>query len=410
LASAWAPIVAVSPLLLAASERVNHRRDPIGPRRHGLPRRLGQGPSKAELRLDRKGLAGTGIAGMVRRTRDLGGDHKAHGRNERRVAGNGDTTQRTRQRSKAMKSAASRGSDEQAALPLRWEPAARTERPQLRLRSHPGPPSGGPERCPRATPGSESAPGGGSIAHPRCPCFGIGCAGRFSRDYDGSFGFRTRRVFGDVGVRASGSEHHRIGISSSHPVPSLRARTPVIPGIRGDSSELSRAVPAPAGTPRPEEWTPAIEADPPVFGPVDPSRRDPATELFGAPPSRFPPGSDPRLFGTRTSPPGTRDPFHRGRPRRSSERWTHLVGPGDGALRSPALPRPRIRRPGSSESARPFRWDRPPALRGAVAPPQAGRSVVRPPRQRGSRSVWSPVSAGAPPPGRTATTGWQRSQ
>jgi hypothetical protein len=107
----------------------------------------GQGSSKAELRLDRKGLAGTGIAGMVRRTRDLGGDHEAHGRNERRVAGNGDMTQRTRQRSKALKSAASRGSDEPPAPPLRWGSAARTERPQLRLRSHSRPPSGGPGRC-----------------------------------------------------------------------------------------------------------------------------------------------------------------------------------------------------------------------------------------------------------------------
>jgi hypothetical protein len=74
----------------AANERVNHRRDSIGPRRHGLPRCLGHGPSKAELRLDRKRLTGSGIAGMVRIARDLVGDDKAHGRNERQVAGNDD--------------------------------------------------------------------------------------------------------------------------------------------------------------------------------------------------------------------------------------------------------------------------------------------------------------------------------
>jgi hypothetical protein len=128
----------LSPPASAARGRVNRRRDTIGPRYHGLPRRLGQGSSKAELRLDRKGLTGTGIAGMVRSARDLGGEHKAHGRNERRVAGNGDMTQRTRQRSKALKSAASRDSDESCAPPLRWGPALRTERPRLRPRTHPG--------------------------------------------------------------------------------------------------------------------------------------------------------------------------------------------------------------------------------------------------------------------------------
>jgi hypothetical protein len=169
---------------------VNHRRDPIGPRLHGLPRRLGHGPSKAELRLDSKGLTGTGIAGMVRKSRDLVGGHKAHGRNERQVAGNGDMTQRTRQRSKALKSAASRDSDEPPAPHF-----GGIRRRARSVRSFGCGASSDPLREARggvsaATLGSESAPGGGSIAHPRYRCFGIGDAGQFSRDYDGSFGFR----------------------------------------------------------------------------------------------------------------------------------------------------------------------------------------------------------------------------
>jgi len=106
---------------------------------------------------------------------------------------------------------------------------------------------------------------------------------------------------------------------------------------RGDSSEPRRPVPAPAGTPRPEEWTP-------------PSRRtrrssDQRTHPDGTrrrssseprPPSS-PRVRKPRLFGARAPPPGIRAPLRRGRPRRSSERWTHLVGPG---RRSSSEPRP----------------------------------------------------------------------
>jgi hypothetical protein len=141
---------------------------------------------------------------------------------------------------------------------------------------------------------------------------------------------------------------------------------------RSDSSEPPRPVPAPAGTPRPEEWTPPSRrtrrsSDQRTH--PDGTRRRSSSEPRPPPPPRV---RNPRLFGARAPPPGTRAPLRRGRPRRSSERWTHLVGLGDGALRSPALPCPRTRPPGSSESARPVRWDRPPALRGAVAHPQAG--------------------------------------
>jgi len=80
--------------------------------------------------------------------------------------------------------------------------------------------------------------------------------------------------------------------------------------------------------------TPAIEAGPPVFGPADPPRRDPATVLFGAPPSLVPPGSDPptlrsqgarsrhpRPTPARQAPPlfGTMDPPRGTRRRSSSE-------------------------------------------------------------------------------------------
>jgi hypothetical protein len=149
----------------AVTSRVNHRRDSTGPLRHGLPCRGGFGLPNSGLRLGRKGLAGSGIAGMERRTRDLEGEPKAHGRNERQVTGNGDLTQRIRQRSKALKSAASRDSDEpRRSPPLRWERTQRPEIPQLRRRN---PPSDhlrvGSGRALRATPGSESAPGGDSI-------------------------------------------------------------------------------------------------------------------------------------------------------------------------------------------------------------------------------------------------------
>jgi hypothetical protein len=72
-------------------------------------------------------------------------------------------------------------------------------------------------------------------------------------------------------------------------------------------------------------------------------------------------------------PPGPPDPRsgprHRGRPAGLRTDGPTSTGPGDGALRSPALPRPRTPRPGSSEPDRLVRRDRPPALRGAVAPP-----------------------------------------
>jgi hypothetical protein len=168
--------------------------------------------------------------------------------------------------------------------------------------------------------------------------------------------------------------------------------------------------------------------------------------------SRLPPGPpDPRS-----------DPRHRGGPAGLRTSGPTPTGLDDGALRSPALPRPPgfgppdSSEPGSPLSAPathsgeagpialrndgPTSWDPatelfgappspvpgpgPPVLRNRLAssagigfPPFGARfpiprlvSVVRPPHQRGSRSARSPVSAGAPTSGRTAMTGRQRSQ
>jgi hypothetical protein len=103
---------------------VRAREPPEGSHRPPSPQRFGSGPAISELRLGGNEFTGIGIAGMVRDARDLEGNHKAHGRNERQVAGNGDMTQRIRQRSKALKSAASRDSDEPCPAPPRWDDGA----------------------------------------------------------------------------------------------------------------------------------------------------------------------------------------------------------------------------------------------------------------------------------------------
>jgi hypothetical protein len=129
------------------------REPPLGSHRPPPPQRPRPGPAISELRLGCNGFTGIGIAGMVRDARDLGGDHEAHGRNERQVAGNGDMTQRTRQRSNALKSAASRDSDELSRHPTSVgtgdahgaSAASATEPPRLPLREV-------PRRCPRCDP------------------------------------------------------------------------------------------------------------------------------------------------------------------------------------------------------------------------------------------------------------------
>jgi hypothetical protein len=73
--------------------------------------------------------------------------------------------------------------------------------------------------------------------------------------------------------------------------------------------------------------------------------RDPATELFGAPPSPVPPGSDPRLFGVGSPPPGPAEPPTPPRQalHRSSERRILLAGhgrPGSSEPRAIRPPRP----------------------------------------------------------------------
>jgi hypothetical protein len=146
------PCRRLAPPASAADERVNHRRDSIGPRRHGLPRRLGLGPSKAELRLDRKGLTGTGIAGMVRIARDLEGDHEAHGRNERQVAGNGDMDATDSSAEQRLEVGCSVGFRRASRLPTSVERAPCTERLLLRLQTRPEPPSGGSDAVPAVQP------------------------------------------------------------------------------------------------------------------------------------------------------------------------------------------------------------------------------------------------------------------
>jgi hypothetical protein len=207
---------------------------------------------------------------------------------------------------------------------------------------------------------------------------------------------------------------------------------------RRGSSEPRRQVPAPPEPPDPTEWTPAIEAGPPVFGPADPPRRDLGRRGSSEPerpglggssePPRPVPGTRRRCSSERRPPPSPRLripgssesvrplparqnlPLHRGRPAVLRNREPTSRDPGDGALRSPVFRSPDPAPPGSSEPGCLVRSDRPHALRGAVAPPQAGSSVVRPPRQRGSRSVTDSGFGRCPKPGRTVTTGRQRPQ
>jgi hypothetical protein len=298
---------------------VNHRRDPIGPRRHGLPRRLGQGPSKAELRLDRKVLAGTGIAGMVRKTRDLEGDHEAHGRNERRVAGNGDMTQRTRQRSKALKSAASRGSDEQVA-PTSVGTGGAHGASAASAAEPPRTPFGRFEAVsPLRPPGVSQLP-----AVARLPIHAsFASASAASGDSHATTTVASASARSVCSVMWGSAQADRSIIASGPPPrtpsPAFGLGPRLFRASRRDSSEPRRPVPAPAGTPRPEEWTP-------------PSRRT----------------------------------------RRSSDQWTHPDGTRRRSSSEPRPPpSPRVRTPSSSEPGRPLPA---PAPHSAEAGPAALRN------------------------------------
>jgi hypothetical protein len=123
--------------------------------------------------------------------------------------------------------------------------------------------------------------------------FGSGTTGQLPRDSVGACS-DGRRVSGDVGVRASGSEHHRIGISSSHTVPAFGRDPRTPPATDG-------ALRSPARTPGPPEdlatrtgRTPAM-----VTGPRRSSDR--RTRLLG---TRTRSSSEPRLPFPGTRPQG----------------------------------------------------------------------------------------------------------
>jgi hypothetical protein len=187
---------------------------------------------------------------------------------------------------------------------------------------------------------------------------------------------RTRRVYGDVGVRFGGSEHHRIGTSSSHPAPAFglgprlfRASPPRLFGA-------PTPCPGYAGTTRPEGADTRHRGGPPAFGPSDPPRRDRSVTALRSRRAARP----PRFFGTPASVPGTRR-------RDSSE------------PRPPASP--RAWDPGSSEprlSPAPARQEPPTPLRGR--PPTALRN--------GGAPTWHPVNPlGSSEPWR-GPVGWTR--
>jgi len=178
---------------------------------------------------------------------------------------------------------------------------------------------------------------------------------------------------------------------------------------RCGSSEPRRPVPAPAGTPRPDGADPATEAGPPVFGPADPPR---GTRRRSSSEPRPPPS--PRFRAPGSSEPGRPLPAPRPTPPR---RAPPVFGPADPPRgtrrRSSSEPRP----PPSRDPAPRFFGIGTPRPQGSASSPFGARSPI--PRLVHGRTP--PASAGIAvgvvtgfgrrtPPGRTATTGRQRSQ
>jgi hypothetical protein len=274
------------------------------------------------------------------------------------------------------------------------------------------------------TPGSESAPGGGSIAHQRHRRFGIGVAGQFPLVTSGASA--PARSVCSV-MWGSASADRSITASGSlprTPSPAFGLGPRLFRARHRGSSESPVTRSGPAGTIQPDGADPAIEVGPPtLLGAPDPPRRDPVAPALRSParPSRRgssepqrrspgpgdgalrspalprPPGfgppalrsrvapsrpggtphsieaGSPPFFGTADPPRGTRSPRLFGAPRDQAAETLRGFsdrppGPGDGALRSPALPRPRTRLPGSSEPGGPVHRDRTPRPSGLGSP------------------------------------------
>jgi hypothetical protein len=193
---------------------------------------------------------------------------------------------------------------------------------------------------------------------------------------------------------------------------------------RRGSSEPRRPVPAPPEPPDPMERTPAIEAGSPVFGPADPPRRgtgrrgssEPArpkaAEALRSPRSWPPEPGDGALrsaalprspeFGppalrSRCVPSrhGRNPPLHRGRPAALRNREPTSRDPGDGALRSPAHRSPDPAHPALRSLAAPSAGIGPsPFGARSPLPRLALRSYA--PRTSGDRGRQrTPASAGA---------------
>jgi hypothetical protein len=257
--------------------------------------------------------------------------------------------------------------------------------------------------------------------------FGTGTGVAISRGNDGSFGPRPRRVLDDVGVRFGGSEHHRIGTSSSHtrPRPTRQGSRP--PGSRRRRSSEHRELgstgarqPALFGAPRAR---PHRDREPgalrSIGPPTPPGARQPA--LFGAPRARPHRDREPgalRSIGPPTSPGQGTGPLRRHGPPPHRDREPDLFGgtaphpTGQALGQVGKAPAHGVRRRRSSEHrayglagvqqtalfgaprARLHR-DREPALLGASAPHPTGTG------HRTSSEATDPASAGP-----DLATGW----
>jgi hypothetical protein len=179
----------------------------------------------------------------------------------------------------------------------------------------------------------------------------------------------------DRSITASGSLPRTPSPAYGHGPRLFRAAAATLRS-HGSLSRLPPEPPDPRSGPPPSRRTAGLRTSGlPSTGSGDGALRSPALPL---PPGFGPPGS---------SEPGSPLPAsatHSAEARRSPERWNRLEGLGDGALRSPALPRPRTWPPGSSEPARHLRQDRhPPSGAWSPFPRLVARSYA--PRVSGDR-------------------------
>jgi len=227
------------------------------------------------------------------------------------------------------------------------------------------------------TPGSESAPGGGSIAHQRHRRFGIGVAGQFPLATSGASA--PARSVCSV-MWGSASADRSITASGSlprTPSPAFGLGPRLFRARHRGSSESPMTRSGPAGTIQPDGADPAIEVGPVALRSVGPSPSGPGRPGSSEPRATKP----PRLFGAPATAPGTR--------RRSSS--------------EPRPPlSPRVRTPGSSESGRPL-----PARRNH--PLQRGRlSTALRNGGSSSRDTVAPALRSPARPGRRGSSELQR--